>query len=252
MGEDAPVWNLIIINDIIGKLLTKGLDMPFKNSMMMVTVLIAAITATTVSYAEDTAAALQASCEKQRLQCQKDWAVPNSSGVPVTSPEKTKMCWDMFYRCANAGSANQITPESKPDTEAKSDALPQIKHFETRSLSNPVFIEDCLVTGADVKCTGRFETLPAGIIRFETTTTGKLSGRVMTGHETSRSDLSSDAAGCSFHQEDNWPVTVTLGPNNEATIQVGSVQSRITSSCAGTQSNTYPGSTTKATWKIIK
>ena len=153
-----------------------------------------------------------------------------------------------------AGSADQSTPTAKPDVDAKS-TISAMKHFQTRSISSPVFIEDCFVTGDNVKCTGRFETLPAGIIRFETTTTGKLSGRVMTGHETSRSDLSS-VAGCSFHQDDNWPVTVTLGANNEATVQVGSVQSRITGSgsgnCGGTISKTYPGSTTKATWKVIE
>ncbi len=44
-------------------------------------------------------AARKASCEQQRLTCQKDWAQINSFGMPVTPPDKTKLCWDGFYAC---------------------------------------------------------------------------------------------------------------------------------------------------------
>lgn len=44
-------------------------------------------------------AARKASCEQQRLTCQKGWAQINSFGVPVTPPDKTKLCWDGFYAC---------------------------------------------------------------------------------------------------------------------------------------------------------
>lgn len=44
-------------------------------------------------------AARKASCEQQRLTCQKDWAQINSVGVPVTPPDKTKLCWNGFYAC---------------------------------------------------------------------------------------------------------------------------------------------------------
>ena len=34
----------------------------------------------------------QAACEQQRLACQASWAQTNSAGVPVTPPDKTKLC----------------------------------------------------------------------------------------------------------------------------------------------------------------
>lgn len=51
-------------------------------------------------------AARKATCEQQRLACQKEGAQINSFGVPVTSPEKTKLCWDGYYACLKAGPAN--------------------------------------------------------------------------------------------------------------------------------------------------
>src|SRR5450830_1789388 len=83
----------------------------------------------TVAYAQQ-----QASCEQNRLKCQKDWAQSNSFGVPVTPPDKTKMCWDGFYACTGAGSATQgPAPSAKPDAAPKAVSLPPMKRFEMRS-----------------------------------------------------------------------------------------------------------------------
>ncbi len=55
--------------------------------------------AATAAHAQQQDAVRKASCEQQRLTCQKSWAQTNSSGVPVTPPDKTKLCWDGFYAC---------------------------------------------------------------------------------------------------------------------------------------------------------
>lgn len=58
-------------------------------------------------YAEQQVTASEASCEQQRLTCQKDGAQNNSFGVPVTPPDTTKQCWNNYYTCTGAGSASQ-------------------------------------------------------------------------------------------------------------------------------------------------
>ena len=212
--------------------------------------------ASTASYAETET--LQASCEKQRLQCQKDWAETNSNGVPVTSPEKTKLCWDIYKRCMGASDANQsITPAEKPDDKTKTTSISAIKHFEVRSGNNEYHvIDDCVVNGTDVKCRGRFEHPPSGYGSYVSTTTGKISGSVITGTTTSISEIPSDGNSCSSHVENSWPVTMTLSANNEATLEIGTVKFRQDVGGRGdyprVNTGTSPGSTQKATWKKIE
>jgi hypothetical protein len=46
-----------------------------------------------------TQAQRKAACEQKRQTCMKDWAQRNAQGVPVTPPDKTKLCWDNYYAC---------------------------------------------------------------------------------------------------------------------------------------------------------
>lgn len=210
--------------------------------------------AATASYAQPETP--QAACERLRLQCQKDWAETNSSGVPVTSPEKTKLCWDIYNRCMGAASANQsTTPAEKPDHKTKPTSS-AIKHFEVRSGNEYPVIDDCVVNGTDVKCTGRYEHLPSGYGSYVSTTIGKISGSVITGTTTAITEMPAVGNGCSSHVENSWPVTMTLSANNEATLEVGTVKFRQdvrgTGACPRVDTGTSPGSTQKATWKNIE
>ena len=47
----------------------------------------------------NTKAACKQSCEANRLACMKASAQTNAQGVPVTSPDDTKKCWDGFNAC---------------------------------------------------------------------------------------------------------------------------------------------------------
>jgi hypothetical protein len=188
-------------------------------------------------------------CEQQRLTCQKTWAQNNSSGVPATPPDKTKLCWDGYNACVAAGNAKQ-------DAAPKAASLPPMKRFEMRSGGEFSYIEDCRIDGNEVRCTGRMERLPPNTINFEATMTGRISGSVITGASSSRSDQRGDGNSCSAHTESSWPVTVTLRPNNEATVQSGLIQFRMTRSgpgaCTGGQTGTNAGSQHTVNWRVIE
>jgi hypothetical protein len=193
-----------------------------------------------------------AACEQQRLTCQKTWAQNNSSGVPVTPPDKTKLCWDGYNACVAAGNA-------KPDAVPKTAALPAMKRFEMRSSGEFVYVDDCRVDGTEVRCTGRLEKNPPPQTFFEGTMTGRISGSVITGVLSSRGDGAVIGPGpttCRDLMEARVSVIVTLRPNNEATIQYGSGQSRNTSSgpasCARITTSTYPGSQQTVRWRLIE
>lgn len=211
-------------------------------------------TATTASYAEPETP--QAACERLRLQCQKDWAETNSNGVPVTSPEKTKLCWDIYNRCMGAANANQsTTPSAKPDAETKTTTISAMRHFELRGTNESPFIDDCYVNGTEVNCKGHYEKLPAGFISLESTTTGQISNSVIKGNASSRSEVDL-GAGCHEHMEDSWDVTITLGPNNAATYQTGPVHFSYINSggagCSRSDSGTNAGRSTTMKWRVIE
>jgi hypothetical protein len=212
------------------------------------------LSAATVAYAQQQDAARNAVCEQNRLKCQKDWAQSNSFGVPVTPPDKTKMCWDGFYACTGAGSATQgPAPSAKPDAAPKAVSLPPMKRFEMRSDN---YIEECRIDGTEVRCTSRMEGLSPPLTHYESTMTGRISGSVITG-VTSGHSTSKILGPCSLQQAEwSLSLTVTLRANGEATVQSGPGQTRNTISgsggCAQTNTGTFPGTQGTISWRVIE
>ena len=58
-----------------------------------------AISGAAVIAQTNTKAACKQSCEANRLACMKAGARANAQGIPVTSPDYTKKCWDGFNAC---------------------------------------------------------------------------------------------------------------------------------------------------------
>ena len=191
-----------------------------------------------------------AACEQQRLTCQKTWAQTNSSGVPVTPPDKTKLCWDGYNACVVAGNAKQ-------DAAPKAASLPPMKRFEMRSSGDVSLTYECRIDGTDVRCSGRREKLPP-TVTVEMTTTGRISDSVIMGAISWRTHTRADAStsACDIQGESSGPVTVTLRPNGEATIKYGSAQHRSTISgppgCPRSETQTSPASQSTMSWRVIE
>jgi hypothetical protein len=186
-----------------------------------------------------------AACEQQRLTCQKTWAQNNSSGVPVTPPDKTKLCWDGYNACVAAGNA-------KPDEGRTTASLPAMKRFEMRSDN---YVEECRVDGTEVSCKVRMERLSPPLTHFERTMTGQLSGAVIVGALSWRVDYRYPS-GCSSHEDVGGPVTLTLRPNGEASAQPGLLQMRTTiggpAACGQSTTQTLPGTQATMSWRAIE
>ena len=97
-----------------------------------------------------------------------------------------------------------------------------MKRFEMRSGDN---IHECRIDGNEVRCSGRKEPLLPNVIKYEATMTGRISGAVIVGVFSSRSEYR--PIECSGHEEQSWPVTITLNPNGEANFQGGPGQARV-------------------------
>jgi hypothetical protein len=205
----------------------------------------------------------QASCEELRLKCQKDWSQTNIFGMAVTPPDKTKLCWDGYYACMGSAGGSQgppptakqdPAPSTKPDATPKTAEQPPMKRFEMRSGGEFSYVNDCHVDGTEVRCNGRFERQPPSLISFETTIIARILGSVITGTVSSRGVLTEtgpSGSKCFPHEEQSWPVTMTLRTNNEATIQNGSIQFRITG-CSQTQTGTHAESQATMIWRKIE
>jgi hypothetical protein len=207
-----------------------------------------------------------AACEQQRLTCQKTWAQNNSLGVPVTPPDKTKLCWDGFYACTSAGGAKQETaPTAKPDAAPKTAALPPMKRFAMQTRSGGIWtmiIEECRINENEVRCMGRRQQTfgqppyhqPSS---DEYTLTGQISGAVITGVLSWRHVSRYVWNGCGQTGEFSAPATVTLRPNGEAILHHGSRPVHWTRTgpaiCAEVEPTTIvPESQQAMSWRVLE
>ena len=204
------------------------------------------LAAATGAYAQQQDAARKASCEQQRLTCQKDWAQTNSFGVPVTPPDKTKLCWDGYNACVATGSAKQ-------DAVPKTAALPPMKRFAMRNSGDATIIWECRIDGNEVRCSGRYEKpFPGQTSEFAIT--GQISVSNITGILSGRTEATASSP-CRALLEDSASISVTLRPNGEGTIQNGAWQQRIGSigaKCGGSRTITVPPSQATVSWRVLE
>jgi hypothetical protein len=208
MAKSAMTWTVVIL------------------LMKRIAIACALVLAATAAQAQQ-----QASCEQNRLKCQTDWAQKNIDGVPVTPPDKTKLCWDGFYACTGAARASQgPAPTAKPDAARTTAALPPMKRIamQTRSGGDySMIIDECRINENEVRCMGRRQqTIGQPPYHQPTsdeyTLTGQISGAVITGVLSWRHVRRYVWNGCGATGEFSAPATVTLRPNGEATLQHGS------------------------------
>jgi len=154
-----------------------------------------------------------------------------------------------------ASLSRRETVQEEVADDAKGPSLKGMKHFVLHTGGAAGYIEDCYIDGSDVTCKGNFVKQPLALKSYDSTFIGKISGSVIKGKAISikiAAGTGSDSH-CESTEENNWPMIIKLGANNEAEIETGTAKAitTITGSrgCSGTAENSFPANKMTMKWR---